>query len=147
MHGLTKRFALQPDAALPCDACRSPLLLPCQLPWWHVHSLQSLCAISNSWSCSLPDAAALCLYGIRAVLCRAVLWPQAAAMRPTARYLQQHRFVVNQRPSNATCLSKLLEQVRPNDPVTYSTWQAVTLQHRWMACFETRLPGSSHSVG
>jgi hypothetical protein len=33
-------------------------------------------------------------------------------MRPTARYLQQHRFVVNQRPSNASCLSALLEQVR-----------------------------------
>jgi hypothetical protein len=42
------------------------------------------------------------------VLC----WLQAAAMRPTARYLQQHRFVVNQRPSNASCLSALLEQVR-----------------------------------
>jgi hypothetical protein len=37
---------------------------------------------------------------------------QSATMRPTARYLQQHRFVVGQRPSNASCLLSLVEKVR-----------------------------------
>jgi hypothetical protein len=36
---------------------------------------------------------------------------QSATMRPTARYLQQHRFVVGQRPANASCLLPLIEKV------------------------------------
>jgi hypothetical protein len=37
---------------------------------------------------------------------------QSATVRPTARYLQQHRFVVAQRPSSAACLLSLVQQVR-----------------------------------
>lgn len=48
------------------------------------------------------------LFAVRCVL----LLLQAATMRPTARYLQQHRFVVGQRPSNASCLLQLVEKVR-----------------------------------
>lgn len=37
---------------------------------------------------------------------------QSAAMRPTARYLQQHRFVNQRPPASAACLSGLLQQVQ-----------------------------------
>jgi hypothetical protein len=40
-----------------------------------------------------------------------LLCVQSATMRPTARYLQQHRFVVGQRPANASCLLSLIEKV------------------------------------
>ncbi|WIA38974.1 hypothetical protein OEZ86_005126 [Tetradesmus obliquus] len=78
-------------------------------PRWKVHPLRVIFMISREpppglaeperWSDTFRDFLAQCLQ-------------KAAAMRPTARYLQQHRFVVNQRPSNAACLAGLLEQVK-----------------------------------
>ncbi|KAF8064667.1 stk3 [Scenedesmus sp. PABB004] len=78
-------------------------------PRWKVHPLRVIFMISRepppalaapgAWSDTFADFLAQCLQ-------------KAAAMRPTARYLQQHRFVVGQRPANAACLAGLIEQAQ-----------------------------------
>eukprot|EP00878_Enallax_costatus_P030375 GHUV01033068.1.p1 GENE.GHUV01033068.1~~GHUV01033068.1.p1 ORF type:complete len:305 (+),score=55.64 GHUV01033068.1:367-1281(+) len=78
-------------------------------PRWKVHPLRVIFMISrepppglanpDAWSETFRDFLAQCLQ-------------KSAAMRPTARYLQQHRFVSGRPTPTAACLAGLLEQAQ-----------------------------------